>query len=136
MFCTQFSFPQQISQLTVPSQWNLQEKTDTLECLHLAVTHTSTNIAKPSLTLQISWHMIYAIARQNHCNKGHSISNRKFCCFSLIIAMVHQKSPTVESCQEKIEGPLRRVNTEPSVDFRRANTEPSVDFRKANTEPS
>ena len=32
------------------SQWNLQEKTDTLECLHQAVTHLSTNIAKPSLT--------------------------------------------------------------------------------------
>ena len=45
-------------------------------------------------------------------------------------------SPTVEFWQEKIEGNLRRANTEPSVDFRRANTEPPVDFRKANTEPS
>ena len=50
--------------------------------------------------------------------------------------MVHQNSLTVNFCQEKIEGNLRRVNTEPSVDFRRANTEPSMDFRKANTEPS
>ena len=50
--------------------------------------------------------------------------------------MVHQNSQTVEFCQEKIEGNLRRANAEPSVDFRRANTEPSVDFRKANTEPS
>ena len=48
--------------------------------------------------------------------------------------MVHQNSHTVEFWQEKIEGNLRRANTEPSVDFRRANTEPSVDFRKANTE--
>ena len=68
--------------------------------------------------------------------KAHSISNRKFCCFSYIIAMVHQNLPTVEFWQEEIEGNLRRANTEPSVDFRRANTEPSVDFRKANTEPS
>ena len=66
----------------------------------------------------------------------HSISNRKFCCFSCIIAMVHQNSPTVEFWHEKIEGNLRRANTEPSVDFRRANTEMSVDFRKANTEQS
>ena len=50
--------------------------------------------------------------------------------------MVHQILPTVEFWQEKIEGNLRRVNTEPSVDFRKANTEPSVDLRKANTEPS
>ena len=55
---------------------------------------------------------------------------------SYIIAMVHQNSLTVEFWQEKIEGNLRRANTEPSVDFRRANTEPSVYFRKANTEPS
>ena len=67
---------------------------------------------------------------------SHSISNRKFCGFSFIIAMVHQNSPTVEFLQEKIEGNLTRANTEPSVDFRRANTEPSVDFRKTNTEPS
>ena len=66
----------------------------------------------------------------------HSISNRKFCCFSFIIAMVHQNSPTVEFLQEKIEGNLRRANREPSVDFRRANTEPPLDFRKAYTEPS
>ena len=66
----------------------------------------------------------------------HSISNRKFCCFSFIIAMVHQNSPTVEFLQEKSEHNLRRANTELSVDFRRANTEPSVDFRKANTELS
>ena len=66
----------------------------------------------------------------------HSISNWKFCCFSFIIAMVPQNSPTVEFWQEKIEGNLRRANTEPSVDFRRANTEPPVGFRKANTEPS
>ena len=59
------------------------------------------------------------------CQLGneHSISNRKFCCFSYIIAMVHQNSPTVEFWQEKIEGDLRRANTEPSVHFRRANTE-------------
>ena len=66
----------------------------------------------------------------------HFISNRKFCCFSFIIARVPQNSPTVEFWQEKIEGNLRRANTEPSVDFRRANTEPAVDFKKANTEPS
>ena len=64
----------------------------------------------------------------------HFISNRKFCCFSCIMAMVHQNSPTMESWQEKIEGNLRRANTEPSVDFRKANTEPSVYFRRANTE--
>ena len=68
--------------------------------------------------------------------KSHSISNRNFCCFSYIIDMVNQNSPTVEFWQEKIEGNLRRANTEPSVDIRRANTEPSVDFRKVNTEPS
>ena len=39
--------------------------------------------------------------------------------------MVHQSSPTVEFCWEKIEGNLKRANTEPSMDFRRANTEPS-----------
>ena len=50
--------------------------------------------------------------------------------------MVHQNVPTVEFWQEKIEGKLRRANTEPSVDFWRANTDPSVDFRKANTESS
>ena len=50
--------------------------------------------------------------------------------------MVNQNSPTVDFWQEKIEGNLRRANTEPYVDFRRANTEPFVDFRKANTEPS
>ena len=50
--------------------------------------------------------------------------------------MVHQNSPTVEFWREKIEGNLRRANTEPSMDFRRANTEPSEDFRKANSEPS
>ena len=66
--------------------------------------------------------------------KAHSISNRNFCCFSYIIAMVHQNSPTVEFWQEKIEGNLRRANTEPSVDFKKANTEPSVHFRRANTE--
>ena len=38
--------------------------------------------------------------------------------------------------QEKIQGNLRRANTELSVHFRRANTDPSVDFRKDNTEPS
>ena len=47
--------------------------------------------------------------------------------------MVHQ---SVEFWQEKIEGNLRRANTEPSVDFRRDNTEPSVNFRKANMVPS
>ena len=52
------------------------------------------------------------------------------------LCMVHQNSPTVEFWKDKIEGNLRRANTEPSVDFRRANTEPSVDFRKANTKPS
>ena len=60
----------------------------------------------------------------------------KYCCFSFIIVMVHQNSPTVEFWQEKIEGNLRRANTEPSVDFRRANMEPSIDFRKVNKEPS
>ena len=50
--------------------------------------------------------------------------------------MVHQNSPTVEFLQAKIEGNLRRANTEPSVDFRRANMEPSVNFRRDNTEPS
>ena len=50
--------------------------------------------------------------------------------------MVHQNSPTVEFWQEKIEGNLRRTNTELSVHFWRAHKEPSVDFRKDNTEPS
>jgi hypothetical protein len=63
-----------------------------------------------------------------------SISNRKLCCFSCIIARVQQNSPTVEFWQEKIEGNLRRANTEPSVDFRKADTEPSVHFRRAHTE--
>ena len=53
---------------------------------------------------------------------------------SCIIAMVHQNSLTVEVWKEKIEGNLRRANTEPSVDFRRPNTEPYVQFRRANTE--
>jgi hypothetical protein len=53
-----------------------------------------------------------------------------------IIAMVLQNLLTVEFWHKKIEGNLRRANTEPSVDFKRANTEPPVDFRKANTEPS
>ena len=44
-FRTQFSFLQQSNQLTVPSQWNLQEKTNTSECLYQAVTNPSTNIA-------------------------------------------------------------------------------------------
>ena len=34
----------------------------------------------------------YARCMQNY----HSISNRKFCCFSYIIAMVHKNSPIVE----------------------------------------
>ena len=59
-----------------------------------------------------------------------------FFCFSCIIAMVHQNSPTMVFWQEKIEGNLKKANTEPYADFRRANMEPSVDFRKANTEPS
>ena len=52
--------------------------------------------------------------------------------------MVHQNSPTVGFWWEKIEGSLRRANTDPSMDFGRANTEPSVDLRKVNTvtEPS
>ena len=50
--------------------------------------------------------------------------------------MVHQNSSTVEFWLEKIDGILKRVNTEPCVDFQRVNMEPSVDFRKANTEPS
>ena len=56
--------------------------------------------------------------------------------FSCIIAMVHQNSPTVDFWQKKIEGNLKKANTEPSVDSKRANTEPSVDFRKANVKPS
>jgi hypothetical protein len=40
----------------------------------------------------------------------------------------------VEFWCEKIEGNLRRANTEPFMDFRRANREPSMVFRKANTE--
>ena len=44
--------------------------------------------------------------------------------------MVHQNSPTVEFWWEKIEGNLRRANTEPSMDFRRANLEPSMDFKE------
>ena len=47
-----------------------------------------------------------------------------------------QNSLSVEFWWEKIEGNLRRANTELSMHFRRANTEPSMDFRKANTEPS
>ena len=50
--------------------------------------------------------------------------------------MVHQNSRTLEIWQDKIEGNLRRANTELYVDFRRANTELSVDFRKAIKEPS
>ena len=50
------------------------------------------------------------------------------------LAMVHQNSPTVEFWQDEIEGPLRRANTEPCVDFRKPNTELSVHFRRANTE--
>ena len=76
--------------------------------------------------------IIYLICHYD-AQKGDSISNRKLCCFSYIIAMVHQNSQTVEFWQAKIEGNLRRANTEPSVDFRRTNTEQSVDFRKANT---
>ena len=45
--------------------------------------------------------------------------------FSCIITMVHQNSPNLEFWWEKIEGNLRRANTEPSIDFRRVNTEPS-----------
>ena len=56
--------------------------------------------------------------------------------FFCIIAMVHQNSPTVEFWQEKIEGNLRRANTELCVDFRKVTMEPSVDFRKAKREPS
>ena len=66
--------------------------------------------------------------------KKHSILNMKFCRFSYIIAMVHQNSPTVEFWQEKIEGNLRRANTEPSVNFRKANMEPYVHLRRVNTE--
>ena len=50
--------------------------------------------------------------------------------------MVHQNSPTVELCWEKIERSLRRANTESSMNFKRANMEPSVDFRKANMKPA
>ena len=47
-----------------------------------------------------------------------------------------QNSLAVEFLWEKIEGNLRRANTEPSMGFRRANMEPSMDFRTANTELS
>ena len=56
------------------------------------------------------------------------------CCFSCILAMVNQNSMSVELLWEKIEGNLRRADTELSMDLRRANTEPYSDFRKANTE--
>ena len=39
--------------------------------------------------------------------------------------MVHQNSQTVEFLWKKIQGNLRRANTEPSMEFRRANMEPS-----------
>ena len=78
-----------------------------------------------SLTTPFTWRGMY----HKDAHIGHSISNKKFCCFSYIIAMVYQNSPTVEFWQEKIEGNMRRANMEPSVDFRRANTEPSADFR-------
>ena len=35
-----------------------------------------------------------------------------------------KNSPSVEFCWVKIEGNLRRANTEQSMDFRRANREP------------
>ena len=73
-----------------------------------------------------------------HPNPSHFILflNEKLCCFSCIIAKIHQNSSTVDFWWEKIEGNLRRANTELSIDFRRVNTELSKDFRKANTEPS
>ena len=64
-----------------------------------------------------------------------SFSNNKFVCFSCIIAILHQNSPTVKFWWEKIESNLMRANTEPGMDFRGANTEPSLDFKKANAEP-
>ena len=57
----------------------------------------------------------------------HSISNRKFCCFSYIIAMVHQNSLTVEFWQEKIEGSLRRANTK---SYKKKNVNLSKRVRK------
>ena len=67
---------------------------------------------------------------------NHSISNRKFCCFSCIITMVHKNSPTAELWWGRLRKKLRRGNTEPSMGFRKANTEPSAHFRRVNTEPS
>ena len=86
-----------------------------------------------SQTVKIKWGQI-RWKNFRWTNTEQYISNRKLCCFSCMIAMLHQNSPTVEFQQEMIEGKLRRANTEPSVDFRKANTEPSVHFRRANAE--
>ena len=58
-------------------------------------------------------------------NNLQYISNMKFCCFSCIIALVHQNTPSGEFCWEKIEGNLRRANIKPSMDFGKNNTKPS-----------
>ena len=68
-------------------------------------------------------------------NIHHYFSNKFFCCF-FHNSNGKQNSLSVELWWEKIEGILRRANTEPSIDFSSANTEPSMDFIGAITEPS
>ena len=77
-----------------------------------------------------------AIEENNYLiRNNHYISNRLYCCFSFITAMV-QRIPQilVAEYEGKPSMHFRRANTELSMDFRKANTEPFMYFRRANTE--
>ena len=68
------------------------------------------------------------------CLHNHYISNLRFCCFSCIIAMVHQNSQTVELWWEKIRVKTEEGQYGTAFGFKEGQYVPSVHFRRANTE--
>ena len=66
----------------------------------------------------------------------HCISNRFFCCFSFIIAMVDTIPILLNFGGRRLRKILRWTNAEPSMDLSRFNMKTSMDLRKANTKPS
>ena len=61
--------------------------------------------------------------------KNHDNSNKLFCCFSIIIAMVNWIPRLWNSSGRRLGETWGGPQTEPSMDFRRVNTELSIDFR-------
>ena len=77
--------------------------------------HIWANILWPTDSFKPIWLIAHEISPSRLCRIvclsrkyiEHSISNRKFYCFSCLIAMVHQNSATVELRQEILGGPIR-----------------------------